>query len=118
LEVLAAAARGELDGVALECSTNAAVTVVLAAAGYPGETDRGTPIAGVAEAERGGALVFHAGTARQGEQLVTNGGRVLGITGRADTVSEARDRAYEAVQCVTFAGMRYRSDIAADAEGR
>jgi phosphoribosylamine---glycine ligase len=110
---LTAAATGELAGVALECSASAAVTVVLAAEGYPAETDRGSPITGVEQAERTGALVFHAGTARQGEQLVTNGGRILGVTAIADGLGEARDRAYDAVARIEFAGMRYRTDIAA-----
>jgi phosphoribosylamine--glycine ligase len=63
-------------------------------------------------------LVFHAGTARRGAQLVTNGGRVLAVTATGDDVAAARERAYEAASRVSFAGMRYRRDIAqAAAEG-
>jgi phosphoribosylamine--glycine ligase len=96
-------------------SPRAAVTVVVAGRGYPERSDSGTPIAGVDEAEATGALVFHAGTALRDGQLVTNGGRVLDVVGLGATVSEARTAAYDAVACVDFAGMRFRTDIAADA---
>jgi phosphoribosylamine---glycine ligase len=115
LEVLTAAARGDLDGVTLSLADASAVTVVLAAAGYPADGDRGSEISGVDEAEAAGALVFHAGTARHGERLVTNGGRILAATGVAPTVAAAREVAYGAVGRIAFAGMRYRSDIAAAA---
>ncbi len=81
LGALAAAAGGDLEGVELGVSDDAAVTVVLAAGGYPERADAGTPIEGIEEAEATGAIVFHAGTALHGEQLVTNGGRILGVTG-------------------------------------
>jgi phosphoribosylamine--glycine ligase len=89
------------------------VTVVLAAAKYPEEGDRGSAIAGVEEAEATGALVFHAGTARHGERLVTNGGRILAVTGLGASVAEARAAAYDAAGRISFSGMRYRRDIAA-----
>ena len=81
LGALAAAAGGELAGVELAASADAAVTVVLAAGDYPERSDTGSEIAGIEEAEADGALVFHAGTALRGERLVTNGGRILGVTG-------------------------------------
>ena len=115
LEALAAAAAGELAGVGLHVRDGAAVTVVLAARDYPRSGDRGSPISGVAEAELDGALVFHAGTALQGVELVTNGGRILGVTGLAETLAAARDAAYAATGRIEFAGMRFRSDIALDA---
>jgi phosphoribosylamine--glycine ligase len=115
LEALAAAAHGELAGVELAVSNDAAVTVVLTAGSYPDHGDAGSPIEGVAEAEAAGALVFHAGTALHESRLVTNGGRILGVTARAGTVAEARSRVYAAAAHVDFAGVRYRSDIAADA---
>ncbi len=115
LEVLAAAARGDLATEPLTVSPSSAVTVVLAAADYPAEGDRGSEITGVAEAEAAGALVFHAGTALHGERLVTNGGRILAVTGIGATVSDARTVAYAAVDRIGFEGMRFRSDIAADA---
>jgi phosphoribosylamine--glycine ligase len=115
VEVLAAAAAGELAGTTIQARPGAAVTVVLAAAGYPEAGDRGSTIRGVEEVEAAGALVFHAGTALQGPQLVTNGGRVLGVTGLGDTVAAARAAAYAAVDRVEFEGARRRDDIALEA---
>jgi phosphoribosylamine---glycine ligase len=112
LEALAAAARGDLGGAELRHAAGAAVTVVLAADRYPTGVDRGAMIAGLDEAEAAGALAFHAGTALNGERLVTNGGRIVGITGLGDTIGAARTAAYQAVGLVEFRGMRYRSDIA------
>jgi phosphoribosylamine--glycine ligase len=119
LEVLAAAAAGELaGGTVFPEADGAAVTVVLAAPDYPATGDRGTPIDGIAEAEAAGALVFHAGTALQGGRLVTNGGRVLNVTASGADVAEARARAYAAADLVRFDGVRRREDIALAAAGR
>ena len=112
LPALAAAAGGDLEGVELAVTTEAAVTVVLAGDGYPERSDAGTPIAGIEDAEATGALVFHAGTARHGERLVTNGGRILGVTGVGPTLAEARERAYAGCERIRFDGMHYRRDIA------
>ena len=98
--------------MAVEVAEAATVTVVLAAGNYPEAGDVGSPIAGVAEAEAGGAHVFHAGTALKGDQLVTNGGRILNVTATGPSVASARDRAYEACELISFPGMRYRRDIA------
>jgi phosphoribosylamine--glycine ligase len=111
LETLYGAATGEL-GSAVEAHTEAAVTVVLASPDYPERGDTGSPIEGVEEAEAGGALVFHAGTAIRNGSLVTNGGRILNVTGVGDDVSAARAAAYDAVGKISFAGMRFRRDIA------
>jgi phosphoribosylamine--glycine ligase len=117
LALLWGAATGGLDGE-LAVSEGAAVTVVVASGGYPERSDRGTPIEGVEDAEATGALVFHAGTARQGDRLVTNGGRVLAVTATGDGVGAARAKAYDAVSRISFAGLRFRRDIAqAAAEG-
>ena len=86
---------------------------MLAGRDYPERGDTGTPIDGIAEAEAEGALVFHAGTALRDGRLVTNGGRILGVTGVDRTVEAARNRAYEAAARIAFEGMRFRSDIAA-----
>jgi phosphoribosylamine---glycine ligase len=119
LEVLAVASTGELAGVELSASADSAVTVVLTAGGYPAEGSRGVQITGVDDAEADGALVFHAGTALHGDRLVTNGGRILGVTSLGDTIAAARAAAYAAVSRIEFAGMRHRSDIAlAAASGR
>ena len=96
----------------------AAVTVVLAGGEYPESNDKGTPIAGIDEAEAAGALVFHAGTARRGQELLTNGGRILNVTALGADLPSARAAAYEAVGLISFPGMRFRSDIGlAAAEG-
>jgi phosphoribosylamine---glycine ligase len=113
LGALAHAAAGDLSSVDLEVSDAAAVTVVLAAGEYPAANDTGSPIDGIEDAERTGALVFHAGTALKGDSLVTNGGRILGVTSTGATVAAARERAYAACEHISFAGMRYRRDIAA-----
>jgi phosphoribosylamine---glycine ligase len=112
LALLAAASAGDLAGASPTFSSSAATTVVLAAGAYPDEGDRGSEITGVEDAEAGGALVFHAGTARHGERLVTNGGRILAVTGLGETVADARTAAYEAAGRIQFEGMRYRSDVA------
>jgi phosphoribosylamine---glycine ligase len=113
LPALAAAANGELTGVSFGAGHEAALTVALAAPQYPERGDTGTPIHGVADAEATGALVFHAGTALAGRELVTNGGRILNVTGTAASVSEARERAYAGVERISFPGARYRTDIGA-----
>jgi phosphoribosylamine--glycine ligase len=112
LGALARAAAGDLSGVDLEVSDAAAVTVVLAAGEYPTRNDVGSPIDGIQDAEQTGALVFHAGTALKGDRVVTNGGRILDVTSTGSTVADARERAYAACEHISFAGMRYRSDIA------
>src|SRR5580765_7833597 len=111
LPLLLGAATGELSGeVAYGDLT--AVTVVLAGGDYPERSDSGTPIDGVEDAEATGALVFHSGTARRGGRLATNGRRVLAVTAAGDGVAAARSRSYDAASRISFAGMRYRRDIA------
>jgi phosphoribosylamine--glycine ligase len=114
LGALAAAAAGDLDGVELPDSASAAVSVALTAADYPAAGDAGTPIEGIEAAEALGALVFHAGTARHGGTLVTNGGRILNVTALGSNVADARAAAYTAAERISFTGARYRTDIAAD----
>jgi phosphoribosylamine---glycine ligase len=112
LEALAASARGDLSGVSLRAAGTAAVTVVLAGGDYPERGDSGTPIEGIADAEATGALVFHAGTALHEGRLVTNGGRILNVTGLGDSIAAARSAAYDAASRIDFAGVRFRHDIA------
>jgi phosphoribosylamine--glycine ligase len=112
LEALAAAAEGTLAGVELAARPEAAVTVVLAASGYPDRPESGLLLGGIADAEATGALVFHAGTALRGGSLVSAGGRVLDVTGVGASVGEARERAYRAVDLIEFAGVQYRRDVA------
>jgi phosphoribosylamine--glycine ligase len=89
------------------------VTVVVAAAAYPEGGDVGSAITGLEDAEALGALVFHAGTARRDDRLVTSGGRILDVTGVGDDLGRARSLAYEAAACISFEGARYRRDVAA-----
>ncbi len=112
LPLLAGAASGRLDDVPPPPSTGAAVTVVVAGESYPESADTGSPISGLDEAAATGALVFHAGTARSGGALVTNGGRILGVTGVGGTLADARARAYAGVELISFTGARYRRDVA------
>jgi phosphoribosylamine--glycine ligase len=113
LAALAAAAAGDLAGVALPADDGAAVTITVASRDYPAAGDRGTPIEGVADAEAAGAVVFHAGTALDAAgRLVTNGGRVLNVTGVGEDVDAARRRAYAGVERISFAGAKFRTDIA------
>jgi phosphoribosylamine--glycine ligase len=111
LTLLAAAAGGDLEDASVRLSDASAVTVVMAAGGYPDEQDAGSPIAGVDAATGAGALVFHAGTARRDGVLVTSGGRILGVNGRGGSLEEAREVAYAAVEQISFADARYRRDI-------
>jgi len=113
LPLLAAAARGDLGQLEAPSMNASAVTVVLVAERYPADGDRGNVITGVAEAEGLGAIVFHAGTALHGERLVTNGGRVLAVTGTGSSICEARSLAYAAAELIDFPGSRYRTDVAA-----
>jgi phosphoribosylamine--glycine ligase len=115
LEALAAAAHGELAGVELDAGPLAAVTVVLAAPGYPDDPESGIQIGGVEVAGATGALVFHAGTALRHGQLVSAGGRVLDLVGTGGSVSDAREQAYAAVEQIDFPGAQFRTDIAAKA---
>jgi phosphoribosylamine--glycine ligase len=115
LPALAAAAEGDVRGVELGTRDESAVTIVIVGRDYPAHGDSGAPIEGIADAEAEGALVFHAGTAARGGRVVTNGGRILDITATGATLAEARERAYAAAARITFAGARYRTDIAKEA---
>jgi phosphoribosylamine--glycine ligase len=118
LEALVGAARGNLDGVDVALADDAAVTVVLAAPDYPARSDyAGAAISGLEEAEAAGALVFQGGTAVRDGRVITNGGRILSVTATGETVKDARDSAYAAVQLVSFEGAQFRRDIAAVAGG-
>jgi phosphoribosylamine--glycine ligase len=112
LEALAACAAGDLAGVRLERGAGAAVTVVLAAGDYPARGDTGSPINGIEAAEATGALVFHAGTALRDGSVVTNGGRILNVTGVGGDIAAARAVAYAAADLIAWDGVRRREDIA------
>jgi phosphoribosylamine--glycine ligase len=117
LAALAAAAAGDLGEVELERGDGAAVTVVLAARDYPASGDAGSVIMGIDQAEAAGALVFHAGTALRDGRVVTNGGRILNVTGLGDDLGSARAAAYAAADLISWDGARRREDIALAAAG-
>ncbi len=116
LPLLEATIDGTLDQCAIEWDPRAAVTVVLASAGYPGKYETGKPISGLNDAAKfEDVQIFHAGTKRDGRAVNTAGGRVLAITALGLTIEAARARAYEAVSRIHFEGCHYRRDIALDA---
>lgn len=108
-EALMGAARGSLAADRLEWSPNPATCVVIASGGYPGSFETGEKITGVESVSD--AVVFHAGTNRAGRDLVTAGGRVLGVTASGATLEASIDAAYAAVEKIHFDGMQYRKDI-------
>ncbi|PHR23083.1 MAG: phosphoribosylamine--glycine ligase [Hoeflea sp.] len=111
LLLLKAAAEGELAHVSARWKDDAALTVVMAAEGYPGTPKKGTPIAGLAAAEASGAKVFHAGTTLKDAQLLANGGRVLNVTAQGTDVTDAQAKAYQAVDAIDWPGGFCRRDI-------
>ena len=113
LDVLDAAARGALDEVSLGWDDGVALSVVMAAKGYPDTPTKGTEIRGLDQAAGSpDVMIFHAGTTRDAEgRLVANGGRVLNVTARGKSVAEARARAYAAIEKVDWLGGFCRSDI-------
>jgi phosphoribosylamine---glycine ligase len=111
LDVLLGSARGDLSESALDVDPDPAVCVVLASHGYPGTVRTGDVITGIEATDPARVKVFQAGTKRDDEQLVTSGGRVLGVTGSGATLGDARDVVYSAIQHIRFAGMHYRKDI-------
>jgi len=115
-ELLDASVHGTLGPIQLTWKPVAAVCVVMASGGYPGSYAKGKPISGLGEvAQLPNTKVFHAGTQRHGDTVVTSGGRVLGVTAWAEDLSRARAAAYAAVERIRFDGAHYRRDIAAKA---
>ncbi|WP_296935183.1 phosphoribosylamine--glycine ligase [uncultured Marinobacter sp.] len=112
VELCDAAIDGKLDQCPSEWDDRASVGIVLAAGGYPGSYNKGDAISGLPEVETEGEKVFHAGTRLNGDQVVTNGGRVLCATALGNTVTEAQKRAYELASRIQWNGAFYRKDIA------
>lgn len=114
LEVLEAVVEHRLDQLPVEWHPDASVCVVIASGGYPGPYQQGIPISGLlpTTTASGTAVVFHAGTAQRDKDVVTAGGRVLGILGRGPTLSKAQDEAYRVVNMISFEGCHFRTDIA------
>jgi phosphoribosylamine---glycine ligase len=116
LPLLEATIEGKIDTCTIEWNRRPAVTVVLASGGYPNKYETGKAISGLREAAKlDGVHIFHAGTMRANNKVVTAGGRVLAVTALGSTVEAARARAYEAVSRIHFENCHYRRDIALDA---
>ncbi|CSA63136.1 phosphoribosylamine--glycine ligase [Vibrio cholerae] len=111
VELCQAAIAGKLDQVESKWDPRASIGVVLAAGGYPGDYTKGEVISGLPTQESAGQKVFHAGTETQGDQVVTNGGRVLCATALGNTVLEAQQRAYQLADQIHWNGMFCRRDI-------
>lgn len=112
--LLLACCRGELDPSSLRFTRRSSCCVVLASQGYPGPYRKGLPISGLEAAERlPHTVVFHAGTAEHNGHIVTNGGRVLGVTALGDTLAQAQAQAYAAARQIHFEGCFFRNDIGA-----
>ena len=111
-DIMLACAQQRLEAMPpFSWKAGAAACVVLAAGGYPASYKKGLPIQGIRQAEATGAIVFHAGTKLKQDQLVTEGGRVLGVTAIGETFQAAIAQAYRAVECIQFEEMYYRKDI-------
>jgi phosphoribosylamine--glycine ligase len=118
LPLLEATIDNRLDEMQIELDRRAAVTVVMASAGYPGNVQANKKISGLEEcAQMANVQVFHAGTRRQGSEIYSSGGRVLAVTALGETIAAARDLAYLAVSRIKFEGCHYRRDIALAAVG-
>jgi len=110
--IMEATIEGTLDKYKLEIDDRAAVCVVMASKGYPGSYNKGMPVSGLKDVKKmKDVVVFHAGTDKKGETIVTNGGRVLGVTALGDSVKKAISRAYLSVSRITWDGVYYRKDI-------
>lgn len=112
LDLIEATIGGSLDSLSPSWSNKAAMTVVMASRGYPGEYESGVEITGIDKALAGGCTVFHAGTKYMDERLVTAGGRVLAVTAMGESLSMAAVNAYHGVKQIEFNGAQYRKDIA------
>jgi phosphoribosylamine--glycine ligase len=110
LDIFLASMDGKLQEADIRWSEDMAVCVILASGGYPGNYPKGLPISGLEEVQS--SVVFHAGTASRDGQVVTDGGRVLGVTAKGATIAEAREKAYADAARIRFEGMQYRKDIA------
>jgi phosphoribosylamine--glycine ligase len=113
IPVLQAVIRGELSNVSLSWCDNASVCVVAASSGYPGAYEKGKEIFGLNKVTVCQDLaIFHAGTKRENGRVITNGGRVLGVTALGNNLKQAVDKAYTALDRIWFEGIYYRKDIA------
>ncbi|MCX8069250.1 MAG: phosphoribosylamine--glycine ligase, partial [Thermodesulfovibrionales bacterium] len=112
-EISLAITESKLNEIDVKWSNKSSVCVVLASDGYPGKYEKGKKIEGLDKVKKlKDTFVFHAGTDFNGNDIVTNGGRVLGVTALGENIVDAQKRAYEAVKMISFSGMHYRKDIA------
>ena len=113
LDIIDAMIDGNLEKINIKWNNLASCNIVLCSGGYPGDYKKGFPISGIKEAEKNpDIIIFHAGTKLdENRNLVTNGGRVLGVSAVGNTLEEALATAYEAVEKIYFEGMHYRRDI-------
>ncbi len=119
LQVCLAVCDGTLDKVCLEWDQRPAVCVVAVSGGYPGNYEKGKKITGLEDAgSMDNVVVFHAGTKSQDGDIVTNGGRVLGVTALGETIADAKEKAYQAIDKINFEGLYFRRDIADKAINR
>jgi len=119
LAILESCAEGTLENQEVNWKDEYAATIILASGGYPASYEKGFEITGIDEAEQDArVVVFHAGTKMDGEKLVTNGGRVLGVSAIGETLKDALDTAYAAAEKIQFAGKYYRKDIGQDSLNR
>jgi len=112
LDIIEAVVEHRLDQIQVAWHDQSSVCVVLTSQGYPGSYQTGLPISGLPERSSQSVVVFHAGTAQSEQAVLTNGGRVLGVTAIADTIRNAQKEAYTALAPIQFEGRYYRSDIA------
>lgn len=112
VELLVAAAKGELSGKKIDIDDHFAVTIALVSGGYPGEYETGKVIHGLTTEDH--SFVFHAGTTSQKESVLTHGGRVLAVSGKGTSLAEARAKAYKAAAAISWDGLYYRKDIGQD----
>jgi phosphoribosylamine--glycine ligase len=112
LDIVEACIDGKLSEIEISWKNLFACTIVLASGGYPGNYEKGKIISGIFEAENSKVIIFQAGTKYdENKNIVTNGGRVLGVSATGETLKEALQNAYQAIEKISFDGMYYRKDI-------
>lgn len=112
LELLLSASEGKINKKEINLKEEVCVTVVAISQGYPQSYKKGFEIEGLKEAEDSGAIIFHAGTKKEGSKILTNGGRVLNVTALGKNIEEAREKSYRALSYIKFDGINFRRDIA------
>ena len=112
VDIMLSCIDGTLSKMEIKWKKDAATCVVIASEGYPDKYEKGKEIKGLENAAKMKAIfVFHAGTKKEGNKILTNGGRVLGVTGMGESIKESIENAYKAVSLISFEGMQYRKDI-------